>query len=237
MKKVAILQSSYIPWKGYFDVIGAVDEFIIYDDAQFTKNDWRNRNQIKTPTGLIWLSVPVGININRRIRDVLISDINWQEKHWKSLVLNYSRSKHFPDVAAWLEPIYLGERHLSLSTLNRKLIESICKFLGISTVIRNSWDYDLCDGKSERLIYLCQQAGAQVYLSGPAAKSYLDEKLFDDAGIKVQWFNYLDYPSYPQMWGEFVHNVSILDLLLTCGEASPGYLKFASDKVRTPTTE
>ena len=88
MKKIAILQSNYIPWKGYFDLISKVDEFVIYDDVQFTKNDWRNRNKIKTPKGLEWITIPVGQNIKRKIKDVVINS-NWQKKHWKTLQMNY----------------------------------------------------------------------------------------------------------------------------------------------------
>lgn len=231
MKKVAILQSNYIPWKGYFDMIAGVDEFILYDDMQFTKNDWRNRNQIKTPNGLLWLTVPVGQDISRRIRDVLIPDNGWQERHWKSLFSNYARARCFDEVAAWLEPLYLGKPFKTLSGLNRTLIEAVCGYLGISTIISNSWDYDLGEGKTERLVRLCQQAGAGVYLSGPAARAYLDERLFNEAGIEVRWFDYSGYPSYPQLWGEFVHGVSIFDLLFNCGKSSPEYMKFGGDDV------
>jgi hypothetical protein len=226
MKKVAILQSNYIPWKGYFDMIAAVDEFILYDDVHFTKNDWRNRNQIKTPNGLHWLSIPVGQSIRRTIRNVEILDHEWQAKHWKSLFFNYSRAKAFEDVSEWLKPIYLAEQHSNLSELNRRLIEEVCAYLEISTTIKNSWDYELGDGKTERLVKLCRQAGASVYLSGPAAKSYLDESLFIDAGIQVEWFDYTGYSTYPQLWGEFTHGVTILDLLFNCGKQSPSYMRY-----------
>lgn len=226
MKKVAILQSNYIPWKGYFDIIAAVDEFILYDDVQFTKNDWRNRNQIKTPSGLQWLSVPVGQDISRRIRDVQISDYGWQTKHWKTLCANYARANSFDEVAGWLEPIYLVERHSNLSRMNRRLIEAVCTYLDISTVVKNSWDYELGEGQSERLVSLCLQAGASTYITGPAARFYLDERLFADAGIAVKWFDYSGYPRYPQLWGKFEHGVSILDLLFNSGKASSNYMKF-----------
>lgn len=228
MKKVAILQSNYIPWKGYFDLIRCVDEFILYDDMQFTKNDWRNRNQIKTPSGLQWLSVPVGQDIRRRIKDVEILSHDWQIKHWKSLCANYARAKNFSVIAEWLEPIYMGELHTNLTQLNRRLIEAVCVYLNISTVIKNSWDYELSEGKTERLVNLCRQAEATVYLSGPAAKSYLDESLFSSAGIQVEWFDYTGYPKYSQLWGDFTHGVTILDLLFNCGKNSPRYLKYVS---------
>jgi len=120
MKKVAIVQSNYIPWKGYFDLIASVDEFILYDDVQFTKNDWRNRNRIKTPRGVEWLSIPVGKDINRRIRDVKINDLSWQKKHWMTLSGNYKRSAKFKEVAEFLEPLYL-QKKFSYLFCSRKL--------------------------------------------------------------------------------------------------------------------
>ena len=174
MKSVAIVQSNYIPWKGYFDMIAAVDEFVLYDDCQFTKNDWRNRNLIKTPRGVQWLTVPVGQDISRRIRDVELPSGDWQRKHWKTLESNYRRARHFDDVAAWLLPLYAESPHGRLSSLNRALIESICAYLGIGTCISNSWDYCLADGKTVRLADLCEQAGATEYVSGPSARDYID---------------------------------------------------------------
>lgn len=225
VKKVAILQSNYIPWKGYFDMIASVDEFILYDDVQFTKNDWRNRNQIKTPQGVQWLTVPVGQAIDRRIRDVTL-DGRWQAKHWKSLAANYRRAAHFAEIASWLEPIYVGRSYSHLSQMNRCFIEAINSYLGISTRISNSWDYDLPDGKSERLAGLCVQAGAGEYVSGPAAKDYLDEGVFRAREIKLTWFDYDGYPEYPQLWGAFSHRVSIVDLLMNCGREAQRYMRY-----------
>ena len=225
MKKVAILQSNYIPWKGYFDMIAAVDEFILFDDAQFTKNDWRNRNRIKNNNGLLWLSVPVGSKIHRPVREVQIPDSNWQEKHWKSIVSNYGRAPYFDEVSTVLQDVYLSEKFVSLSALNRELMQAICDYLGIKTVLSNSWDYELCSGKTERLVHLCQQAGANQYISGPAAKDYIDDNQFRDAGVELSWFDYQGYPEYPQLWGEFIHEVSIIDLLFNCGPDSANYMK------------
>jgi len=226
MKKIAIIQSNYLPWKGYFDIVAAADEFILYDDMQFTKNDWRNRNKIKTPQGLSWLTVPVGQSISQRIRDVALCNAHWQTKHWKTLQGNYARAPYFDEIATWLAPIFLVQKHSSLSELNRTLIEAVCQYLGIDTRISNSWDYDLPEGKTDRLISLCQQAGAQMYISGPAARDYIDEALFHAAGIQLTWANYDGYPEYPQLWGDFVHGVSILDLLFNCGRSAPQYMKF-----------
>jgi hypothetical protein len=226
VKRVAILQSNYIPWKGYFDLIAAVDEFILYDDAQFTKNDWRNRNRIKTPKGLEWLSIPVGGSISRRIRDVELPDGRWQEKHWKTLEANYGRAAHFAEVAGVFEPLYRSRSYATLSALNREFIEAVCRYLGISTTIANSWDYALAGGRTDRLVALAQQAGAHEYVTGPSARNYLDESAFARQGIKVSWFDYTGYPEYPQLWGGFSHEVTILDLLFNCGRGAARYMRF-----------
>lgn len=226
MKKVAILQSNYIPWKGYFDLIAAVDDFILYDDMQFTKNDWRNRNLIKTPNGVQWLTVPAGQDIRRRIRDVSLPDSSWQRKHWTTLQNNYARAPYFKEVADWLAPVYLSATHNNLSALNRQLIVAICNYLGIRTRIHNSWDFTLGEGRTERLVSLCQQVGAREYLSGPAAKEYMEEALMEAAGIKLTWFDYAGYPPYPQQWGEFTHHVSIVDLLFNCGPEAARYMRY-----------
>lgn len=206
-------------------MIAAVDEFILYDDVQFTKNDWRNRNKIKTQNGVQWLSVPVGQDINRIIREVELKDKRWQAKHWATLCHSYKRAPHFEKVASKLEPFYLRREYTHLSQLNRTLIEFVCEQLGIKTRISSSWDYALADGQTERLVNLCEQAGAIEYISGPSARNYLDGAMFADRGIKLTWFDYADYPEYPQLWGEFEPAVSILDLLFNCGDNAPRYMK------------
>ena len=225
MKKIAILQSNYIPWKGYFDLVAAVDEFIIYDDMQYTKNDWRNRNKIKTSTGAQWLTVPVGQCISRRICDVEIGDQHWRKKHWKSLEQSYGKAPHYAEVADILAPFYHSP-YTHLSALNRGLIESICAYLGIATRISTSQDYTLADGKTERLVDLCLQAGGAEYISGPAAKGYLDEQKFAKANIQLTWFDYEGYPEYPQLWGGFTHHVSVVDLLFNCGKNSAKKMRY-----------
>jgi hypothetical protein len=230
MKKVAIVQSNYIPWKGYFDLIAAVEEFILYDDVQYTRRDWRNRNQIKTRQGLQWLTVPVRVKgkYHQKIRETEIDGDEWAVSHWKTLASNYRRAPYFETVAPWLEPIYLQETFDHLSALNHRLIRAVCAFLGIGTRITNSWDYALPEGKTERLVDLCVQAGGTEYVSGPAAKDYIDEHLFRDRGVKLTWFDYLGYPEYPQLWGEFVHGVTILDLLFNCGPHAPRYMRYVA---------
>ncbi len=228
MKKVAILQSNYIPWKGYFDMIAAVDEFILYDDMQYTRRDWRNRNQIKTPQGAQWLTVPVLVKgkYHQKIRETEIDGADWAAAHWKALVQNYKRTPHFESVAAWLEPIYVGESFTHISELNRRLIEKVCAYLGINTKITNSWDYILAEGKTERLAQLCRQAGGTEYVSGPAAKDYVEAQVFSDLNIKLTWFDYAGYPEYPQQWGDFIHGVTILDLLFNCGPHVHQFMRY-----------
>jgi hypothetical protein len=127
-----------------------------------------------------------------------------------------------------LEPLYLEQNFTHISQLNRRFIEAICNYLAIKTVITNSWDYTLLDGKTERLADLCVQAGGTEYISGPAAKDYVDERGFSDLGIKLTWFDYAGYPAYPQLWGEFTHGVTILDLLFNCGKDSPRYMRYVA---------
>jgi len=227
-KRVAILQSNYIPWKGYFDLIASVDEFIIYDDVQFTKNDWRNRNRIKTPSGVQWISIPAGQNINRRIRDVVLASSQWRPSHWKTLQTNYRRAECYDQVAPLLESLYVGREDRHLSSINRAFIEAICGFLGIKTRITNSWDYSVTPGRLENLIGLCNQAGADTYVSGPAARAYLDVTEFARSGVSVEWFDYGGYPIYPQLWGEFVHEVSIVDVIFNCGKSARQHMKFSA---------
>lgn len=225
MKRVAILQSNYIPWKGYFDIIASVDEFILYDEVQFTKNDWRNRNRIKTPTGAKWLSIPVGTDLRRRVCEVQLPGGDWRGKHWKTLEANYRRAPFFEEIAVLCRPIYESLELRSLSALNRAFIEAICGYLGIRTRVTDSSDYPGVAERTERLVDICVRARASEYVTGPSAKAYLDEAAFRAQGIGVRWFDYSGYPAYPQLWGDFIHEVSIVDLLFNCGHESRGYMK------------
>jgi WbqC-like protein family len=209
-------------------MIASVDEFILYDDMQYTRRDWRNRNKIKTPQGLQWLTVPVKVKGKylQTIRETEIEQSHWAIDHWKALSQNYRRSTYFEEISALIEPLYAAPPATNLSQLNRLFIETICAYLNIKTELSNSWDYPLSDGKSERLADLCVSVGADEYISGPAAKDYLDENVFAERGIKVRWFDYTGYPAYPQLWGEFTHGVTILDLLFNCGKESHRYMRF-----------
>ena len=226
-KKIAIIQSCYIPWKGYFDLIKRVDEFILFDDAQYTRRDWRNRNKIKTPKGLIWLTIPVeskGKYI-QKIKDTVISDSDWNRRHWESIVHRYSKAKCFRDYKDLFEKLYLGSNEKLLSQINYRFIAAMCEMLGIKTKISWSMDYKLMEGKTERLIDLCKQTGATEYISGPSAKGYIDEELFKAEGIKLQYMDYSGYPEYEQLFPPFEHRVSVIDLILNVGQEAPRYMK------------
>jgi len=227
MKKIAILQSNYIPWKGYFDLINSVDEFILYDDVQFTRRDWRNRNKIKTIQGLLWLTIPVEVKgkFFQKISDTRISEPSWAKKHWQTIVHNYSKARFFSEFKDAFENLYLSLNEEYLSSVNYKFLTVINGILGIKTRIRWSNEFSLCDGQSERLLGICKDCGADIYLSGPAAKDYLDESIFEDEGVKVEWMDYAGYPEYCQLNPPFEHGVSILDLLFNAGPNAKEFMK------------
>ncbi len=225
-KTVAILQSNYIPWKGYFDMINMVDEFILYDDVQFTKNDWRNRNIIKTQNGLKWLTIPVLKNsLSQTIRETTVVDKRWTKKHWNSIVTYYAKASHFHEYKDLFEELYLECTEHYLSLVNYRFIEAICIILEIKTKLSRSMDYNLIEGKTERLVDLCQQAGANKYVSGPAARDYIEQRLFDEAGIEVRYMDYSGYPEYNQLYPPFKHAVSIIDLIFHVGAEAELYMK------------
>ena len=226
-KKIAIVQSSYIPWKGYFDLINSVDEFILFDDMQYTRRDWRNRNKIKTPNGSMWLTIPVEVNGKyfQKIRETVVGDSEWSRKHWQSILHNYSKAKYFHAFKEQFHDLYLTLNEKSLSHINHRFLTAICRILGITTKISWSMDYHLIEGKTERLIDLCKQAGAAEYISGPSAKGYIDEELFKSEGILLRYIDYSDYPQYDQLFPPFEHTVSIIDLIFNEGAHASKFMK------------
>jgi len=222
--KVAVLQSNYLPWRGYFDLIHDVDLFVFYDDVQYTVNDWRNRNCVKTANGIVWLTIPVGNQNDRRICDVTIRDHGWQRKHWMTIEQSYKRAPYFHQFEPLFRDFY-QKRWTSLSELNQLLIRTIAHdVLGIQTSFADSREHTLSGSKGERLLGLLEKLGAHEYVSGPAARDYIDLAAFERAGIQVQWKDYSGYPEYPQLHGPFAPNVSIVDLLMCCGERAPHYV-------------
>lgn len=226
-KSVAILQSSYIPWKGYFDIMASVDEFVLYDDRQFTRRDWRNRNRIKTPGGTQWLTVPVESKgrYEQRIDETLISDPGWAGRHWKTILGSYARAPHFADYRETIEDLYRTPTERRLSDVNRRFMETIAGILGIRTTLSWSTDYEAVGAKTERLVSLCLAAGASEYVTGPRARDYLDETAFEAAGIRLSYFDYSGYPEYEQLHPPFEHEVTVLDLIVHTGAEAPRYLK------------
>lgn len=227
MKKIAILQSNYIPWKGYFDLINMVDEFILYDDMQYTRRDWRNRNKIKTPQGLQWLTIPVEIKgkFFQKINETKVSEKDWGKKHWQSILRNYSKAKYFKDYKNIFEELYLACEEEYLSQINYKFITTINEILEIKTKLSWSSEFELVDGQTEKLLGICKDCNADIYLSGPAAKDYFNEDLAKQENIKVEWMDYSGYKEYEQLNPPFEHGVTILDLIFNEGLNTRNFMK------------
>jgi hypothetical protein len=221
MKTVVILQPMYLPWLGYFEQIYRSDVFVFYDDVQYEKNSWQNRNKIKTPNGWQWLTVPVSRKnlFGKLIYEVEINNqIPWKRKHLKALQVNYSRSPYFNKYIKYFEKIYSKDWQY-LADLNIKLIKTICQILGLKREFIRSRELNIKGEQSERLVKICQSFNADLYFSGQSAKNYLKEDLFFKAGIKVEYQNY-KHPQYPQLFGEFIPYLSVIDLLFNCGPKS-----------------
>ena len=222
---MAVLQSCYIPWKGYFDILHDVDLFVFLDDVQYTKEDWRNRNRVKTARGLAWLTVPVRNHGQPLICEVEIADRTWAATHWRQLREHYRQSPHFGRLEPFFEPIYRDRTWTLLSDLNQTTIRAIARdLLGITTEIQDSRSYNPQGRKLDRLLDLLRQVGATEYVSGPAARAYIDPRRFAEAGIELIWKDYSHYPEYPQLFPPFEHHVSVLDLLFNTGPDAPLFI-------------
>ena len=224
--KVAIIQSNYIPWRGYFDIIDDVDIFIVHDDLQYTKGDWRNRNKIKTANGTKWLSVPV--NYRHEDKQLIMEATidyqhGWVHQHVKTLKQAYAKAPYLKPLFEELETI-LKQKYTTISQLNIALIRWMMEKLEIRTKLLMSWELEPSGAKTERVISLLRAVSASTYLSGPAAADYLDIEAFRENGIGLEYKSYA-YPPYSQLWGDFVGDVSILDLLFNTGERARDFLK------------
>ncbi len=232
--RVVVNQSNYLPWKGYFDLISEADVFVFYDDVQFTKNDWRNRNRIKTPNGSEWITVPVGQSLDRLVCEVKLEEPRWQAKHFKTIEQNYRKAPHFERYRSFFEDAYLKRTWATLSELNHYLIREIAtNFLGLRAEFIDSRQFNAEGAKQDRLLNLLKQVGAGHYISGPAAKAYIDPQAFDAAGIGLEFKDYSSYAEYPQFHPPFEHAVSIVDPLFQLGPAAPGYVVRGARAVRT----
>lgn len=229
MKKALITQSNYIPWKGYFDSIAITDVFVVYDDMQYTKRDWRNRNLIKTKNGLKWLTIPVEVKgkYYQKINETKIANNIWTTEHFNIIKENYKTAAAYKEMSGWVEELYRKCDFEYLTDVNLYFIQNINEFFGIQTEIRSSKEFILHEEKTQRLVDICIDLKASEYYSGPAAKDYMNVNKFTEKNINVNYFDYSGYPEYPQLNGEFEHCVTILDLILNCGSESKKYLKFA----------
>lgn len=223
--RAGIIQSNYIPWKGYFDIVHDVDLFIFHDDLQYTKGDWRNRNRIKTAEGERWLTIPVGISEHRLICDVPLPEASWARDHWRRLEAAYRKAPYFAYYRPYFEEFYLRRTWQRLSEFNQALIMGVARdLLGITTPFADSRTFQLTETKGARVVELLQKAGASVYVSGPSAKAYITDERFLDAGIAVEWKDYLGYPEYEQVHPPFAHAVTILDVLFHTGPRAPSHI-------------
>ena len=213
--KVVILQSNYIPWKGYFDLIHKADLFIYYDEVKYTKNDWRNRNRIYTKNGLQWISIPIAADaVKKKISEVTVLDKKWQELHFKSLTMGYKSARYFSQLEPLIHTIYRDHEWEKLIDIDRFCIEKISEFLGIKTRFMDSSGLNLEGDRIDRLLNVLKQVDATEYITGPSARNYLQgsEQFFADNQITLTYMDY-HYPEYKQMSEPFEHGVSILDLI------------------------
>jgi len=218
------MQPIFLPWLGYFEQIAATDTFMFLDDVQYTKQDWRNRNRIRTKTGWMWLTVPVRkVGHDQRLSETLIDDEHWKRKHLKSLQQNYAKAPYYTEIMALIEP-HIRAPQLNLITLTEGMIESIASYLSVgrdflraSAVPKNTND------RNERLIELCQHVGADCFFTGPSANEYLDLALFARHGITVVFQDY-KHPLYQQVFDGFESHMSVLDLLMNHGPRSANIL-------------
>jgi hypothetical protein len=227
-RRVAIVQSNYIPWRGYFDMIALADTFVILDDVQYTRRDWRNRNKIRTVDGSKWLSIPVKTKggYHQLIRDTLIAEPDWAANHWRSIELAYAQAPHFPTYRDRYHALFeRAAEETHLSAVNRLLIEGIMQDLGIKTRLIDSAEIGAGGAKSDRILNLCIATGATRYLSGPSAAAYLDLGAFAEAGIQVEWMRYDTQKPYPQVHAPpYVGQVTVLDMMFNMGHMAQDLL-------------
>lgn len=226
--KVGAIQSSFIPWRGYFDFIDSVDVFVFHDDVQYTKGDWRNRNRIKTQTGLEWLTVPVHHKHSAQlvVETQIDHTTRWAEKHINKFAAHYRGAPFLQDALALLDSVP-PEQSATISALNIFLTRRICAYLEISTPLVISTELGLEGRKTERLVGMLKKLKATSYLSGAAADVYLQKERFQEERIRLEYKSY-EYPAYPQLWGDFQGGVTVLDLIANCGSDSRNFLKSRS---------
>jgi hypothetical protein len=217
---VAVHQPQYLPWLGYFDKIRRADVFCFLDDVQYKKNDWQNRNRIRTARGWQWLTVPVCYRFPQKISEVTINNaVNWRHKHLQALITNYSRTPYYKDYSGLFEDVY-SETWDSLCDLNIFLIKRLGSALGLNQkLIVKTSDFKLSEDPTERLIDICKVLDADTYLSGQDGTKYMDMDRFRQSGISVEVQDF-NHPVYPQAFKDFESHMSVIDLLFNCGPKS-----------------
>ena len=224
--RVAILQPSYLPWLGFFEQMHRSDQFILYDDVQFTRRDWRNRNRVRVLEGSAWLTVPV-IQKNKYDQSLLETKIDnstsWKRKHLETIRCHYSKTPFFDNHFPWCEKVFNSDWNFLLD-LSLETIQYLKRELKINTPLLRSSELGEAGNKTERLISICKQLGATQYLSGDSARNYISEKDFSDQGIELEYQEY-QHPEYPQRYEGFVPFLSTIDLLFNCGDKSMEFLK------------
>lgn len=223
--RVAAIQSSFIPWRGYFDFIESVDIFVFYDDVQYSKGGWRNRNKVKTPRGVEWLTVPV---LHEELAQLIVDTpvdhrTPWQKKHIGTWSANYRAAPYFNVIMGILSD-FIDNKPVTISQLNIKLTRKICDYLNIYTPMMLSSELALRGSKTDRLIDLLKKLNATTYLSGPSADAYLDKEAFRRNGIQLEYKSY-DYAPYSQLWGDFIGEVTVLDLIANCGPEARNHIR------------
>ncbi len=224
--KLVVMQPTYLPWVGYFDLLDQSDTFVLYDTVQFEKQSWQQRNRIKTAQGPKWLTVPVRQSLGQRIEEVRTDDVvPWRHKHWMALVTNYSKAPFWGEYAHLFEATY-AEPWERLADLNIHLLTAIANAFGLETrLVRASSLPPLSGRKEEPLLALCAQLGADVYLSPAGARAYLtDDTAFRAQGVSLEFHGY-EHPTWPQQFGEFAPHVSAIDLLFHCGPGARDVLR------------
>lgn len=226
--KCVILQPSYIPWRGYFHQIEKADVFVFYDDVQYDKHGWRNRNRIKTHQGTKWLTIPVLAGDapieHTPINQVLIDQRQpWNRKHWMTLEQSYGKAPYFHQTMTLLEEHYRQPPAL-LADFTIELTIVLARQLGIEhTRFMRSSQIGASGAKTERLIQILTYLGADQYISGPSAKNYIDETQFASAGIALEYMEY-NYPEYAQLYPPYDPQVSILDVMFMTGPDALSYI-------------
>ncbi len=232
---MAIIQSGYLPWKGYFDIIHDVDVFVFLDDVQFTLRDWRTRNILKTQHGCEWLTIPTGSHRDLCIDEVRLSDDHWQARHWATLRHTYGKAHFFAQYRPFFEDLYLGRTWTSLSELNQHVIRTIAKdLLGLQTEFLDARPLGTQGRKTPRLLQILKKCGADVYITGPTTRCYLDVDLLAKEGIQSIFKDFEGFPEYPQAYPPFEHKVSVVDLLFNVGPAAPEFIWGWRSRKETP---